>query len=236
MRSGTTWLTNLLLEHPKVRLGSNERKELHFLTRALGHGWTNELRDRYFRLFDGRGCPGEFTPAYLRCIWTAPIAATVIRPTTPVIVLLRDPILRFESEMRFAQKKGNIPPIEQSQRLAHWSRTAGSSAQWSGMYASQLEAWAAHIPPQQLHVIQYERAVEEPQATADRLWEAMGLDSVPLERVDERSGTSAAGYGWDWSLVPDLQAALETLYAPEVERLERRWGIDRELWPHFRQA
>jgi hypothetical protein len=99
-RSGTTWFTDMLLQHPDMRLSSAGRKELHALYMP------GVDVDAYRALF--RGCAGEWTPFYLRAPWVPPIAARVLREDTPVLVLLRDPVERFASAMRHEAGRGTF--------------------------------------------------------------------------------------------------------------------------------
>ena len=105
-RSGTTWFTDLLLQHPEVRLSSQPKKELHRLYQTLNRPNATPKRiGKYLKLFDVEGYPGEFTPFYLRALWVPEIARQVVGPDTPIIVLLRDPVERFESAMRMAEQE-----------------------------------------------------------------------------------------------------------------------------------
>lgn len=233
-RSGTTWFTDLLCQHPRVALGKNRRKEQHFLTIPLAHGWRAEYREEYLRLFyGGRMRRGEFTPAYLRSPWVPAVAAEVLRPGAPIVVLLRDPIERYISAMRLARSNKTMPEAPPTQALRRWSQRAGGGGVWAGMYASQLEGWASVCGRERIVVQQYEQMVKDPQATVNVVWGAMGLDPVGLSGIDRPSWTSrSSSGGWDMDAVPGFRDQLRHLYAPEVKRLVE-WGIRPELWPNF---
>lgn len=223
-RAGTTWFTDLLLQHPQVCLASIEKKELHRLYRGLDR----EMRvENYLRLFDVRGCPGEFTPYYLRALWVPRIVTKVLRDNAPLIAILRDPVERFASAMRFAApSKGEA--LNQRQ-----IRSKASDAQWAGMYATQLSAWSLEVPRNRFLVFQYEAIVQDAQAAVESVWRYLGLKAVRLSDVGTRSRTSSVG-GWSWP--PGLREALVRAYEPEVGRLVDEWGINRELWPNFRDS
>ena len=238
-RSGTTWFTDLLLQHPEVGLSTRNTKELHRLYRTLNRPLNAR---KYLRLFDVPGYPGEFTPFYLRALWVPGIAREVVGDRTPLIVLLRDPIDRFESAMRMTlipgeprrrpRRKG--APVggrrrRRSNRLMRWHAT---DAQWAGMYATQLECWASFFPREQFVVIQYEALKQDPQSAVGLVWERLGLGSVKLERHDSASRTRTQGLvEWEWPV--GTKDSLRRVYEPEVERLASAWGIDRSLWPNF---
>ena len=235
-RAGTTWFTNLLVQHPEVSLSAGGRKELHYLTMPLAHGWNDDYEQGYRTLFDDATArlPGEFTPVYLRALWAAPLALRVCRPDAPIIVLLRDPIDRFESAMRLASTHFQFPGPEPSQALRVWTRTRGVAAQWTGMYAAQLDAWERVLGRRRLIVLQYERLRDDPQPAVERVWEALGLRAVALRDVRRPSRTARSPERpWTLDLVPGFRDELWHLYRPEVEQLRLRWGVDVGRWPNF---
>src|SRR4051812_49516016 len=109
-RSGTTWFTDLLTQHPQVGLGTNGKKEQHLLHKVADGVLAAE---DYLSLFPADGVRrGEWTPQYLRHA-SVPAAAARLVPDAPVLVLLRDPLDRFRSAMRLAATRaaaGNPSP------------------------------------------------------------------------------------------------------------------------------
>src|SRR3954465_10659228 len=87
-RSGTTWFTDLLTQHPQVGLGTNGKKEQHLL-----HKVADGLLPAgdYLSLFPGDDVRrGEWTPQYLRHA-SAPAAAARLGPDLTRLVLPRPP-------------------------------------------------------------------------------------------------------------------------------------------------
>ncbi|CAN5368636.1 sulfotransferase [soil metagenome] len=213
-RSGTTWLTELLVQHPQVGLGTNAKKEQHLLHK-LGDGRVEERE--YLDLFPDDGIRrGDWTPQYLRHAST-PAAAARWVPQGPILVLLRDPVERFRSAMRLAATRGKS-----------WPYPVPITVQtWTGCYADQLDMWAAAVGRERLHVMVFEEVRTDAQGTVDRLWRLLGLDPVPLSDVDAESSSSSQA-DWDWT--PGLRESLQTLYRPQAERLTRDWGLDVSAW------
>jgi hypothetical protein len=221
-RSGTTWLTDLLVQHPRVGLGTNGKKEQHLLHK-VGDG--REPMSAYAALFPDDGVRrGEWTPQYLRHAST-PGAVARLLPDVPVLVVLRDPVERFRSAMRLAatrEASGQKPP---------WPYPVPITVQtWTGMYADQLAMWAAAVGRDRLHVLVYEQVRLDPQATLDRLWALLGLDPVPLTGVEEASGSSSRA---DWAWTPGLRESLLALYRPQLDRLRDDWALDLSGWRSF---
>lgn len=225
-RSGTTWFTDLLLQHPATTLSAVGEKELHFFDRfLLDRLGPSEIR-KYRRLFN-TPYAGEFTPAYLRSLWV-PALAVRCWDNPVVIVMLRDPIERFHSAMRWylrihSAKRRRTPS-------AGWLIDKGTDATWGGMYATQLAVWTTVLPAERFVVIQYEAARANPQASADRVWSALGLDPVKVTGVPPSwTSTDQNTFQADEA----FRGRLQSVYRPEVERLGQVWAVDRSLWPNF---
>lgn len=235
-RSGTTWFTDLLTQHPEVCLPSSGRKELHAFDTAFLDGWTDEDTRAYRREFEGTAGsrPGEYTPFYLRALWVPALVQRVCEEDPVLVVLLRDPVDRFASGMRwFEQRPRGLPGSTPGERR-EWVRDRTSDALWAGMYAAHLEAWASTFPRERFVVQQYERAIKDPPAAVGRVWEMLGLDPVGLRDLDRPSTTSTVRPDGDpWNRLPGLRERLVSAYEPEVRRLEADWGVDRGLWPNF---
>lgn len=214
-RSGTTWFTDLLTQHPSVGLGTNGRKEQQLLHKVADGRFPEA---DYLDLFpDDDGVHrGEWTPQYLRHA-SAPATAARLVPDAPILVLLRDPVERFRSAMRLAATRGKS-----------WPYPVPITVQtWSGFYADQLDAWAAAVGRERMHVMVYEQIRTDPQAAVDEVWRRIGVDPVPLQEVARESSSSSRA-DWDWT--PGLQESLVVMYRPQAERLARDWGLDVSSW------
>lgn len=225
-RSGTTWFTELLTQHPQVNLRDDGEKELHQLYLPFHEAWGEADREAYraqFRLPHS----GEFTPYYLRAPWVPHVAREVLDRSAPIIVLLRDPVDRYESAVRLGIDQGRFDGD-----VGAAIRAVASDAAWGGMYATHLSSWANAVGRRRLVVLQYERARNDPQAAVTAVWRRLGLDPVDLTDVDRPSRTVARSVEWSLDGIPGLRDSLRRIYVPEVRRL-RRWGIDRRFWRNF---
>lgn len=233
-RSGTTWFSELLLQHPQMALARDGRKEVHYFDRFLVEPWSDACVARYAELFDPAKRSGDFTPSYLRCLWIPALARRCCGPDVTIVVLLRDPLERFDSAMRWYATRPGVPDAAKRTEHLNWVRDKGNDATWGGMYATHLAAWTREFARERFIVMQYESVRRAPAEAAGRVWRALGLGERPL--------AAAAGRTWNatdasapaaWSSSPGLRERLSELYAPEVETLVRDWGVDRSLWPNF---
>jgi hypothetical protein len=218
-RSGTTWFTDLLTQHPQVGLGTNGKKEQHLLHKVADG---REPAAAYLDLFPDDGVRrGEWTPQSLRHA-SAPAAAARLVPDGPVLVLLRDPVERFRSAMRLHATRFAATG------KSSWPYPVPITVQtWTGFYADQLAAWALHVGRGRMRVMVYESVRTDPQRAVDAVWASLGLDPVPLQDVETASGSSSQA-DWDW---PDgLRESLEVMYSPQVARLADEWGLDLSAW------
>lgn len=247
-RSGTTWFTRLLLQHPEISLSKRRKKELHYFDPFLTRPFTDEHACEYRALFRGE-YSGEFTPGYLRWPWVPDLARRACGEDIVLIVLLRDPIERFASVLRYAAYKrfkstgGRRPPrggrSAQAGAIGRWGvheTTLGTMAAWGGMYAAQLRAWVGCFPRDLIIVEQYERVRLDPQAAVERVWSRVGLpDTVALTDVGTpRNASRRSGAKLPEVRLPQtLEVTLRTAYEPDVRELAKEWQIDVGLWPNF---
>lgn len=105
-RCGTTWFTDLLVQHPLLDVPGG-KKEHHWLYRyGLMRDWTPTARDEYREAFTDETVKlGEFTPYYLRSSWVCEIAADALPGDAPILVLVRDPVDRFASAVRHSMEE-----------------------------------------------------------------------------------------------------------------------------------
>ena len=219
-RSGTTWFTDLLTQHPQVDLGTNAKKEQHLL-----HKVADGLLPAadYLSLFPAEDGVrrGEWTPQYLRHA-SAPAVAARLVPEAPVLVLLRDPVERFRSAMRLAATR-----FAQTGR-SPWPYPVPITVQtFTGFYADQLAAWSAAVGRDRMVVMTYEQVRRDPEPVVCGVWTRLGLDPVPLAGVEEASGSSSRA-DWDWP--EGLRESLQVMYRPQLARLEDDWDLDVSDW------
>lgn len=237
-KSGTSWWAALIEEHPGVSLNRFGRKEMHYFTHFLEQPLTDEAIHTYVAAFarsPGQLC-GEWTPNYMASPYTIGLIKQAV-PDAKILVMVRDPIARYESgyNHEFKRRYGGIigPRIRMSVVKQYALR---KESIWNGMYGAQLEVVLDHFPREQVLVLQYERCRDEPETEIARTYRFLGLDdsyqpngltrSVNLQRrVVER-------------LSDESREKLATLYRPDVERLANLVpdSIDLERWPAFASA
>lgn len=230
-RSGTTWFTDLLTQHPDVALGTNAKKEQQLLHKIAD----GRLDDQaYLDLFPADGVRrGEWSPQYLRHASTPHTAARLL-PDVPILVLLRDPVERYRSAMLLALTREWMQKRMTRKITQAWPYPVPITIQtWSGCYADQLDMWAAAVGRDRMRVMVFEEVRRDPQPIVDAVWRDLGLDPVALHDVASESGSSSTSeVTWEWT--PGLKESLQVLYRPQAARLERDWGLDTSAWTGLR--
>jgi len=230
-KSGTTWWCELLRSHPRVHMPDFSGhacpaffwKERHFFDRFFRDPFGPEDVATYHRWFPRpRGTiTGEWTPRYLVDPWTAPLLARAA-PNCKLLVLLRDPVSRFESGMAHRQRDDQLSADD---AVAHYSR---------GLYHRQLSEWLKYFPADSFLLLQFERCTREPAAQWTRTLQFLQLEDHPfpaehlLRRVNRRSGET------NYTIPPSFKQTLISRYEPEVAGLKELMpDLDVTLWPHF---
>lgn len=234
-RSGTTWFTQLLLQHPQVSLSERDKKELHYFDPFLTRPFTDRHARDYRALFQGE-YSGEFTPGYLRWPWVPDLVRRTCGEDVVLIVLLRDPIERFASLLRYAAYRRFRASGRRRPPRGREAANLGTAGAWGGMYAAHLRTWSAHFARDRFIVDQYERIQLDPQTAVERVWSRIGLaDKFSLSDVDQRRAASVRA-GTDLPeirLSDELVATLRSAYEADVRELVSEWQIDVGLWPNF---
>lgn len=209
-KAGTTWLADLLDQHPEVFTPS--RKELHHfdLHAEYEHGF-----DAYLAQFSAAGTAaaiGEATPNYLGVLSVptgtqqrletegvtladhpeviADPAGAIhgVLPDLKLIVILRDPVARALSGWRHHIRRRRLSP-----RHSFRSGCGRHGILTMGFYHHHLSRWFELYDPSRFLILSFEDdVVGDPLATARRAYAHIGVDPdfVPArltERSNERS-------------------------------------------------
>ena len=218
MKGGTTALANLLRTHPEVRVvnraGKNEG-EFHFFDQLYGTQTAEWYRARFDAARPVNGIVGEKTPGYIanpRCLLR--IASDV--PRTNVIVILRDPVTRFFSqvEVRNRSRDLNHTPLECFEDPYLRERFL-----WRGIYHPQVALLKTLFPPEQVRIVYADELRRQPAQVMGELFTFLGVAArdVPQAPTDDER--------LDLAVSDDAAAAaLREFYRPHDERLYELLG------------
>ncbi|MFN3651446.1 MAG: sulfotransferase family protein [Armatimonadota bacterium] len=222
-KAGTSWLDRNLRYHPELFLP--EEKELHYFDRH----WGRSLR-WYARWFEAAGdrLPGEITPAYGVL---PPDRIRLVRSLLPdarLIFIMRDPVERAWSHVQmhyWMRRRKKVEEIGRARLLKALQRP-GLIARSS--YSETLDQWTAVYPAEQLYVGFFDDIAERPQELLREIFRHLGVreeiewERLPLREVVRRGGGAP--------MPPEVRELLEARCAPELERLEARFGARVGRW------
>jgi Sulfotransferase domain len=219
-KAGTTWWFALIASHPGVAQRDDIHKERHFFDRFAARSFGAEHCTQYYGWFPRPAgmVTGEWTPDYMHLGWVPSLLANAA-PRTRLLVLLRDPVERFQSGL--AQHRGHRGAL---------TAEAYSDALGRGFYGQALAEWARHFPREQMLVLQYERCVHDPVGELQKTYRFLNLPPFTPHEVTERVNRRKAQI----RLPDDARRRLRDLYAPDVLALAAATPeVDPSLWPNF---
>ncbi len=251
-KSGTTALWKALSQHPDVFM--SPVKEPRFFS---GNGSSHE----YLSLFaaaNGQRAIGESSGDYLP---SAEAARRIRRniPDAKLIALLRQPVERAHSHYWYRVRRGDERARSFEHALAREETLGVGAPPWQyyrrrGFYHSQLSAYLALFPREQLSIHLYEDWCDSPHRTLRELFTFLGVDpgvvptlakhnvgtaprSRALHRLVRRAGSPALSR-WEAKYnrgpVPRLSPATATMlvdgYRDDIVKLQSLIGRDLTHW------
>jgi hypothetical protein len=222
-RSGTTWWHEALLAHPQIRPPRTRRKELHFFAGFGARAFRGEDIDAYHRLFprEAGEIAGEWTPRYMAEMWTPRLLARAA-PDAKLLVMLRDPIERYRSGVRYAISR---TPHRVAEVMA-------AEAVERGRYGHQLRRLYRFFAPGRVLVQQYERCCEDPVTEYRRTLRFLGVADDFTPDLERPRGTTVTAH--KTALAADVHTALVAALENEVRALtELVPDFDLSHWANF---
>lgn len=220
-KCGTTWLYEMLRQHPQIEFPSG--KEIHFWDdfRSRGIDW-------YRNLFLGEEkLKGEITPAYATL--PSDVIAEVQRefPELRLIFIMRNPIERAWSAAKMMLARAEMSIDEASdQWFIDLFRSRGSLSR--GDYETCLRTWLTHFHRDQILVLRYEKIQNDPINLLSDCCNFIGLKNYKNFLPDnsaERIFPTA-----QLSIRPSLEAALKDLYTQKIQSLSLFLEEDLSDW------
>lgn len=239
-KSGTTFLYQLLVQHPHVK--PSFAKEVHYFDLNFGKG-DNWYRS-HFPLQKRNSSPyitGEASPYYLFHPH-APRRASAVVPDAKLLVLLRNPVDRAYSHYQHQVKRGKgagretltfEEAIEAEERmlpgevskmlqdeyyesLTHRTR----SYLGRGIYVDQLLVWSSFFQRKQMLILKSEDLFNDTTNALERVLDLLEIRHWAPETYSIPNKREYAGVS------PLVRQRLDEYYKPHNERLYEYLGVD----------
>ncbi|WP_295607077.1 sulfotransferase domain-containing protein [uncultured Lamprocystis sp.] len=182
-KCATTWLYDILLDHPNVAL--SKRKELDFFSYHFGRGY--QWYEEQFPA-DRHGClVGEISPSYFVDA-NVPERLQAYAPEANLIVSLRDPVERAVSNHRHEVRLGNFHGDD----LSFEAGLANNPLYLEqSRYGTYLQRWLRHIPVSRMLFLFQEDIDRDPQVIAQQVYRFLDVDDRHVSNaVEGRSNES----------------------------------------------
>ena len=221
-KSGTTWWFSLLMSHPEIHVEHD--KEINYFNQKF----VNRLEAGEVTLSDAESyrdwfprpegtITGEWTPHYPFARRLPPVIQAAA-PGAKLIVMLRDPVERYRSDLSRPMPARNL------ERLRYKSLP-------NSMYTNVLQPWEEAYEPEELLLLQFEACVRSPDKYLAETFRFLGIDDS-FRPAQVRAPVNSSKTKRDLS--PFVVAQLVRLFTPDVLNLvARRPEIDISLWPNF---
>lgn len=237
------------LSSPRVvtRLTSKERHNVEFrrlfihnLASSVRHARWSDLRWQlrhffgyyddhwYVSLFrEGAGkVKGEITPSYSILEDTDVKAIRGTLPSLKIIFIMRNPIDRAWSHVRFDWTTGRFANIDSMEAITAFIESPNQSLRSD--YIRTIDIWAKYFPPEQLFVGFYDDVIGNPAGLLDDLHRFLGVSPRTYEtagKVTEKIFTSN-----EKRIPAELLRYLAERYRPDIEQLSRQFGGHAASW------
>ena len=239
-RSGTTYLYQVLDEHPDIEMAKPVRPEPKFFLRPDLSGISHaEYARLYFDSASTAQLRGEKSTSYIESEQTAQRIAEWF-PQAKLIFLLRDPITRALSNYQFSRKSGlETAPLEaaiyqDAERRDQYDRSRISTSPFAylqrGRYMDYIEVYQRYFDREQMIFLIYETFVSQLDAVQG-LYAALGVD-VSFIPASLEAHVNSSDYDTGDSLSPELEAYMRDYFAEPNAQLAAYLGRPLTVWAH----
>lgn len=184
----------------------------------------------YLSLFsEGRGkVRGEITPAY--SMLDAQDVGRVQRllPDARIIFLLRNPIERAWSHIRFEWMEGRFAGINNAAQIRELIEHPGLTIR--GDYLRTLAIWESKFPRDQIFVGFYDDIVEQPAHLLLRIFGFLGLEAQSQGNGRTIRHHTKVHASKELAIPPEIRVYLARKYLQDLEQLTLRFGGHAQRW------
>lgn len=182
-RSGTTYLARNLATHPQVYLARPGEEystgDMHFFDVNQTEGRENYQKGVawYVQQFAGAGTDvliGEKTADYLEDKDAPRLIHEVVGPSTKLVVVLRNPVLRAYSH--YLHLKPMLPLTTTFASVVEDASETNKIVQ-AGYYHRNLSRYLEYFPRENIHIMVHESLIADPGTHFKNLFRFLGVDS-----------------------------------------------------------
>tara|TARA_B100000508_G_scaffold53235_1_gene41244 strand:- start:22435 stop:23286 length:852 start_codon:yes stop_codon:yes gene_type:complete len=196
-RTGSTWLSRCLEEHPEICF--SKEKETHFFNLDARF---NEGVDSYHSYFDcgDEKVVAEFTAVYTRDSEKVAERIHAYNPKTKLLVMLRNPADRAFSN--YIYRKSRVGGYESFEKAVE----ENDQIVQEGLYAKHLAPFFELFPIEQFIFVVQEESRKNPKETIQEVYGELGIDSQFIPSCIGREVNASKDHAYK---LPWLQHAIQ---------------------------
>lgn len=180
----------------------------------------------YLSLFDKGGdrVRGEITPAYSMLDREDVSRIHRLVPKVKIIFLLRNPIERAWSHIRFESMQGRFKGIENFVQVRELIEHPGLTLR--GDYLRTLDLWTSEFPAAQMFIGFFDDIIAQPQHLLDEILTFLGVETGAVSATRNRKVNASKVV----EMPAEVRRYLARKYLPDLEKLSARFGGHAERW------
>lgn len=162
---------------------------------------------------------GEITPAYCRLEESSVQNIKRLMPDLKVILLLRNPVERFWSNLAMYFSKygyNGIDSVSESEIAAMFEST---SHRRSAEYTKTIELWRRHYSQDQMFIGFFEQVESQPQYLLESIYDFLGVQKVQV--IDHEKLKKKVNHRRYPSMPEHFKVQLHTLFQTEIESIHQ---------------
>lgn len=174
---------------------------------------------------------GEITPAYSILPDEDVTHILGMFPDLKVILLLRDPVERAWSQVRYDWTRGARTDITNLDEIKTFIESPAQTLRSS--YLRMIESWGGKLPPERFFIGFYDEIVTQPAALLERVLKFLGLvpQEAALQDLSRKVHVSREA-----PIPPEIRRYLSQKYLPDLTVLQQRFGDPVSGWLAKAQA
>lgn len=230
MKCGTSSIGHNLHGHPHIHMARGGH-EVHYFDRADNFNQGIDWYRAHFPEQEGVKAYGDKTPTYIDIHNIERIHQTL--PDAKLIVIMRDPVSRFQSHYNYTQRRKVKEHIREAHarefKIEHLAEpTFDQRILNRGFYADQLEHVFSLFPREQVHVAYLDEFKEDERGSYDKIFDFLEVERFPIElkRFNEQ-GTYA------FPFTDQATRDLFRLYKSHNRRLFDLLGREQPSWMSY---
>lgn len=180
---------------------------------------------------DASRVTGEITPAYSILADNDVAHISRLLPHLKVILLLRDPVQRAWSQVRYDWTRGARADIGDLEEIKAFLDSPSQTLRSN--YPRMIDTWERHIPAERMFIGFYDDVVSQPAALLERVSRFLGIDPAKSPATDLSRKVHVSR---EASIPAELRRFLCQKYLPDLRLLSERFGGSATEWLRAAEA